>query len=158
MKIYFDMNIYNRIFDDQTQIRIRFESMAIDILFELIEKGQYRLVWSFILSYENSRNPYFERKTYIKSISTICKEIVKPHKDINLIARHITEKSNASAKDALHLACAVYSGCDYFITCDDRLIKTINRNRNHLKEIIGDIKLYNPIDFLRREIDVDVIE
>ncbi len=34
----FDMNIYNRIFDDQTQLRIRFESMAIDILFELVEK------------------------------------------------------------------------------------------------------------------------
>lgn len=34
MKIYFDMNIYNRVFDDQTQMRIRFESMAIDILFE----------------------------------------------------------------------------------------------------------------------------
>ena len=38
MKIYFDMNIYNRVFDDQTQVKIRFESMAIDILFELIEK------------------------------------------------------------------------------------------------------------------------
>ena len=34
MKIYFDMNIYNRIFDDQTQMRIKFESMAIDILFD----------------------------------------------------------------------------------------------------------------------------
>ncbi len=39
MKIYFDMNIFNRNFDDQTQARIRFESMAIDILFELIKKG-----------------------------------------------------------------------------------------------------------------------
>ncbi len=38
MKIYFDMNIYNRIFDDQTQMRIRFESIAIGILFELIER------------------------------------------------------------------------------------------------------------------------
>ncbi len=55
MKIYFDINIYNRIFDDQTQMRIRFESMAIDILFELIEKDRYNLVWSFILEYENSR-------------------------------------------------------------------------------------------------------
>jgi len=44
MKLYFDMNIYNRIFDDQSQMRIRFESMAIDILFELIEKGNYELV------------------------------------------------------------------------------------------------------------------
>lgn len=61
MKIYFDMNIYNRVFDDQTQMRIRFESMAIDILFELIEKKKYELVWSFVLEYENSRNPFIER-------------------------------------------------------------------------------------------------
>ena len=32
MKLYLDMNIYNRIFDDQNQIRIRFETMAIDII------------------------------------------------------------------------------------------------------------------------------
>lgn len=44
MKIYFDMNIYNRLFDDQTQIRIKFESMAINILFELIEQEKYDLV------------------------------------------------------------------------------------------------------------------
>ena len=62
MRIYFDMNIYNRVFDDQTQIRIRFESMAVDILFELIEKGNYELMWSFILEYENSRNPFIERR------------------------------------------------------------------------------------------------
>lgn len=65
MKIYFDMNIYNRVFDDQTQMRIRFESMAIDILFELIEKKKYELVWSFVLEYENSRNPFIERKLSI---------------------------------------------------------------------------------------------
>jgi hypothetical protein len=60
MKLYFDMNIYNRMFDDQSQMRIRFESMAIDILFELIEKGNYELAWSFILEYENSMNPFIE--------------------------------------------------------------------------------------------------
>jgi len=31
MKLYLNMNIYNRIFDDKNQIRIRFETMAIDV-------------------------------------------------------------------------------------------------------------------------------
>ena len=91
MKIYFDMNIYNRVFDDQTQMRIRFESMAIDILFELVEKKKYELVWSFILDYENSRNPFIERKLNIISISTLCNEIIDPNDSIRLID-----------KDALH--------------------------------------------------------
>ena len=158
MKIYFDMDIFNRIFDDQTQAKIRFESMAIDILFELIEKGQYILAWSFMLDYENSKNPFTDRKTHIQSISTLCKEIIMPHNDIRLIAKNIVEKSNAKEKDALHLACAIYNRCEYFITCDDKFIKTIIRNKNKLEEVLGNIRLFNPIDFLRKEMEIDVIE
>ena len=158
MRIYFDMNIYNRIFDDQTQMRIRFESMAIDILFELVEKGRYDLTWSFILEYENSRNPFIERKINIKSISSLCKETITPNDNIKLIAKNIVKNSRTKDKDALHLASAVYGNCKYFITCDDKFIKTIERNSDRLKDIIKDIKLYNPIDFLRKEMDIDVIE
>lgn len=158
MKIYFDMNIYNRIFDDQTQMRIRFESMAIDILFELVEKEKYELMWSFILEYENSRNPFMERKLNIKSISTLCKETIKPNDNIKLIAKDIVKNSNTKDKDALHLASAVNGECKYFITCDDKFIKTVEKNRESLKDTIQNIKLYNPIDFLRKEMDIDVIE
>ena len=44
MHLYFDMDIYNRIFDDQSQLRVRFETMAIDILFDLVERGYYNLM------------------------------------------------------------------------------------------------------------------
>ncbi|WP_028309775.1 twitching motility protein PilT [Desulfitibacter alkalitolerans] len=158
MKLYFDMNVYNRIFDNQTHMRVRFEAMAIDILFELIEKGNYKLVWSFILEYENNRNPFIERKFHIQSISTLCKEIIKPNDEIKLIAKDIVKGSNAKNKDALHLASAVNGNCDYFITCDDKLIKTIDNNWDSLKDTIGNIRLYNPVDFLRKEMDIDVIE
>lgn len=158
MKLYFDMNIYNRIFDDQSQIRIRFESMAIDILFELIEKENYELAWSFILEYENSMNPFTERKLHIQSISTLCKEVIKPNEKIRIIAKSIVENSNTKNKDALHLASAVYNKCDYFITCDDKFIKTIEKNNDKLKHIIEYIRLYNPVDFLRKEMDINVIE
>ena len=158
MKIYFDMNIYNRIFDDQAQMRIRFESMAIDILFELVEKGKYELMWSLILDYENSRNPYVNRRLYINSISSLCNHVIKPNDRIKQIAKKILNYSNARDKDALHLASAIFEGCKYFITCDDTFIRTIGKNRDNMMELLDDIKLYNPIDFLRREMDIDVIE
>ena len=158
MKIYFDMNIYNRIFDDQEQLRIRFESMAIDILFELIEKNKYKLMWSFMLDYENSRNPYVERKLHIYSISSLCDHVIKPNARIKEIAKEILKYSNTREKDALHLASAIVEGCSYFITCDDQSIKTIERNRDNLKELLDGITLYNPIDFIRKEMDIDVIE
>ena len=158
MSVYFDMNIYNRVFDDQSQLRIRFESMAIDILFELVENENYKLAWSFILEYENSRNPFMDRRLHIESISTLCKEMIEPNKEIKSIAKDIIKYSNTKDKDALHLASAVYNGCNYFITCDDKFIRTVVRNRSVLGNIIGAIKLYNPIDFLRKEMDIDVIE
>lgn len=43
-------------------------------------------------------------------------------------------------KDAYHVACAVYSSCDCFLTTDDRL----------LKYHTGEIQMLNPIDFIRR--------
>lgn len=46
-----------------------------------------------------------------------------------------------------------YNNCDYFITCDDKFIKTIEKNNDKLEDIIGDTRLYNPIDFLRKEMD-----
>lgn len=158
MKMYFDMNVYNRVFDDQSQMRIRFESMAIDIIFELIEKGQHTLVWSFVLEYENRRNPFIDRRAHIQSIASLCREVVEPNREIKATAKSIMEKTNAKQRDSLHLACAIHNKCNYFITCDDRFIKTINNNEYLLKSLIDDINLFNPIDFLRKEIDIDVIE
>lgn len=54
MKLYLDMNVYNRIFDDQNQIKIRFETMAVDVIFELVEKRIHKLVWSFMLAESKS--------------------------------------------------------------------------------------------------------
>lgn len=158
MKFYFDMDIYNRIFDDPSQMKVRFESMAVDSLFELIEQKNDELMWSFILDYENGRNPFIERRLHIKSLSTLCKGIIKPNEEILSIAKDIMHHSNAKNKDALHLAAAINSHCDYFITCDDKFIRTIERNREALSATIQKIRLYNPIDFLRREMDIDVIE
>ena len=47
--LYLDMNIYNRLFDDQGQMRIRLETMAITMVFTLIERGSFSATWSFVL-------------------------------------------------------------------------------------------------------------
>lgn len=55
-KVYLDMNVYNRPFDDQTQVRIRLETIAVFAIFYMIRVQDLSLVWSFILDYENSLN------------------------------------------------------------------------------------------------------
>ena len=49
-------------------------------------------------------------------------------------------KTGIKMKDAYHIACAIHSRCDYFLTTDDRLLKY------HTNEI----QMLNPIDFIRR--------
>ena len=66
------MNIYNRCFDDQSQLRIRLETAAIEGIFVLAEGGASELVWSFMLDYENSLNPQEERKEWAELLSGLC--------------------------------------------------------------------------------------
>ena len=62
IKLYLDNCCFNRPFDDQSQIRIRLETEAKLKIQEEIRSGKFHLVWSYILDYENSRNPFEERK------------------------------------------------------------------------------------------------
>ncbi|HEX3046268.1 MAG TPA: hypothetical protein VHY08_16040 [Bacillota bacterium] len=88
--------------------------MAVDVIFELVEKGMHKLVWSFMLKDENRGNPFSDRREYIELLSNACAEFVEPNVQIRDIAFKITEASNAKAKDSLHLACAIFSGCNCF--------------------------------------------
>ena len=40
MRIYLDMNIYNRPFDDQSQVKIRFETIVIFSIFQKIKNKE----------------------------------------------------------------------------------------------------------------------
>lgn len=58
LKLYLDVNIYNRLFDDQMEVRIRLETIAIFSILQKIKSGDFGLLWSFVIDYENSLNPY----------------------------------------------------------------------------------------------------
>ncbi|MDA8211227.1 MAG: hypothetical protein M0021_05030 [Clostridia bacterium] len=65
MRIYLDNCSFNRPFDDQTQLKIKLEAEAKLYIQSEILNGRFELVWSYILEYENSENPYEERKETI---------------------------------------------------------------------------------------------
>jgi len=52
-RIYFDMNIYNRPFDDQSQVRIRLETIAIFSILQKIKNKELTLLWSFMIEPES---------------------------------------------------------------------------------------------------------
>lgn len=140
-RLYLDMNIYNRPFDDQSQVKIKLETIAIFSVFQRIKKGQFVLLWSFILDFENSLNPYEDIKMEIEMASSLASEKVDIDEDILHRAKEF-ETKGIKPRDALHLACAVEGKADYFLTCDDKFIK-------RSKEIEYDILIKNPIDFVK---------
>jgi len=145
-KLYLDLNIYNRPFDDQRQGRIRLETSAILILFTALESGQHEGYWSFVLDYENSRNPMVDRAAIIQRLAQVCGHTIAPSENIRELAHRLAQVSSITALDALHLACANIGHCDYFITCDDRLIKQAQQllQSGHIQ-----VKAINPVDFVQ---------
>ena len=144
--LYLDMNIYNRPFDDQSQMRIRLETVAITMIFTLIENGYFSARWSFVLEYENSRNPFPERRAFVRYLAQSCDSTVEPDESIRELARRLSQSHHIRGRDALHLACAELSGCHYLVTCDDRLIRQGERLRE--KGVLT-LRVINPIDLLR---------
>lgn len=130
----------NRPFDDQTQIVVHLETQAILYIQRQISQGMHELVWSYILDYENSKNPYEEKKRSIflwHDIATV--KILKSNENILSYAEEL-ELIGLTAYDALHIACAAYAECDYFITTDKKILnKSIDR-----------LVVVNPVEFVRK--------
>jgi predicted nucleic acid-binding protein len=88
--------------------------------------------------FENGSNPNIENKNSIQLWEDIAKYICKSSENILEKGKQI-EQNNIHPNDALHIACAIKSQCEFFITTDGGLTN---------KEVDG-IKIVNPIDFVR---------
>ena len=140
MRVYLDNCMFNRPFDDQTQIRIRLESEAKLYIQDKIKTGNIELIWSYILEVENSYNPHDERRLAIhkwKNLSTI--KIIE-NIDILTNANKLFT-FGIKPKDALHVAAAIEGKANYFLTTDDKLVSGIKRS--NMFEVV------TPIDFIK---------
>jgi len=140
MRIYLDVCSFNRPFDDQSQIRIRLETEAKLRIQEEVRSANIQLVWSYILDYENSKNPYQERKVRIADWKAHATLDVQENAKLLEIANAL-RKEGISKIDCLHIACAIVAECEYFITTDDRILRCSDR--------VDTIKIVDPILFLK---------
>lgn len=140
MKVYIDNCCFNRPFDDQSQIRIRIESEAKLKIQEEIRSGKFHLVWSYILDYENNKNPYIERKAQINLWKKYAKEDIEESIEVLDIANFVSQFA-IQRIDSLHIACATIAKCDYFLTTDDKILGKSDK--------IINIKVNDPIGFIK---------
>jgi len=137
-RIYLDNCCFNRPYDDQVQLLVQLETQAKLYVQRAVLQGEFDLVWSFILSYENSVNPHENRKHSIAKWKKIATLNVMSSESIVKRTNLIMQKGIKS-KDAMHIACAIDAKCHYFLTTDKKLLNTS----------IGKINIISPIDFLK---------
>jgi predicted nucleic acid-binding protein len=140
MKIYLDNCCFNRPFDDQSQLRILLESEAKLKIQENIRSGVYKLVWSYMLDYENSKNPFLERRKQIFKWQSYSEDDIEEDEHI-LKTAAIMRLHGIRKLDALHLACAIQAKADFFLTTDDGILKKAGK--------IDNIQIADPIGFVK---------
>ena len=146
MKLYLDLCVYNRPFDDQHQERIALETNAFIYILEKAEKGEYELMGSEALIYENNKNSHELRRSYVASYFCLAKDFIKIDYEDLKRGRHLVTLG-FSAVDALHLALAEKYNVDYFITCDNAIIKLYRKHQDVIK-----IKLVGLLEFIALEV------
>jgi predicted nucleic acid-binding protein len=137
MRIYLDLCCYNRPFDEQTQIVIRLETEAKLFIQQEIQNGQIELVWSSMLDYENADNPSPEVRNRIATWKTLAAVVCKMSSTVRQRAAALVQLG-IKHNDAVHIACAIEGGAEYFITTDKRILN------KPVKEIV----MLNLIHFL----------
>ncbi|MFH1436618.1 MAG: PIN domain-containing protein [Pseudomonadota bacterium] len=142
--IYFDYNCFQRNFDDPRQIRIQLEALACQQVFLLAEEEKVRLIWSFMHEDETALCPFPDRKYAVLLLASLCTLRVEPLAKIKEKADFIYKKGGFSAKDALHLACALHAEADFFLTCDDDIVRKAEKSDMKMAVV-------NPVDYIRKE-------
>ena len=143
IRLYLDNCCFNRPYDNQNDLAIELETKAKLYIQRQIEIGAIDLAWSYILEYENGNNPYPDRKNAIGLWKNIAKDYVDESEEVIALAEEISA-IGIKPSDALHIAAAITSRCDYFITTDRRILK-YRTNR---------IKIMNPVDVINDWRDV----
>ena len=137
MKLYLDTSVLNRVFDDQTQARIALKTQALRMILQLVETEEVEFLNSAVLEFEAQKNPYPPRQRWVQQCLALAKAYVPMDEEI--VARgQSLEQMGVKSIDALHMASAEKGGCDYFLACDDRLLR-----RYH-----GKVKALNTVSFI----------
>jgi len=138
MKVYLDVCCLHRSLDDQTQERVRLESEAVRLVFDLYAKGQITLVSSEAIEDEVLRNPDEHKRWAILSLLPTLGERLALDGRALTLARSYTSQG-LRAMDATHLALAEVGECDILLTTDDDFLRKARNLRPALR-----IRVDNP--------------
>jgi len=141
--VYLDVCILCRPFDDQKMMRIRLETDSYHLIMQAIQSGVYRMVYSPVHDAEISAiHDMLEKVELLEIIHQYGEKCGDNFQTIRKRADELLAKGMGIA-DAAHVAFAE-SNADYFLSCDDRLIKQCHRQG-------VDVVVMTPVEFCIQE-------
>jgi predicted nucleic acid-binding protein len=120
-------------------MRIRLEAEAVLFIQGKIAAHEIEMAWSYIIDYENSLNPFDEKQSAINDLKIFAAKDTDETANI-LKNAFLIQKLGLKTFDALHIACALETRCDYFLTTDDSILKKLGG--------FDKIKVINPIELI----------
>lgn len=141
MRIYLDCCCFNRPFDDQSQARVRLETVAIESILEMVEAGTLELVSSEILDVEISQVTNEDRRQRILRIHSVASNSILRTGSVDDLAKRLMG-FGIQFMDALHLASAGLGGVAVFLTVDDVLLRRAERAASILS-----CRVMSPVSF-----------
>jgi predicted nucleic acid-binding protein len=145
--IYLDTNVFGRPFDDRSYLRIDIEAQASLAILAMIEEKQMKCLCSDILRLEVAQTP-MPKRMRIQSLITLCSTYVYETDVLEKMALKISRKTRIKPRDALHIASACLGKVEYFITCDNGVIRKANKIEKDLKGLGYNIKICGILDFI----------
>jgi predicted nucleic acid-binding protein len=141
--IYLDVCALCRPFDDQSYLRIRMETEAVNLILSKVKENFYQMVVSPVHIKEiEAIQDEIERIQLLILLNKYGKSIKVDFKKTRKRAEELVELGFGVA-DAAHVAFAEMVGAD-FISCDKRLVKKCIRHK--IKVWCG-----NPLSFCEKE-------
>ena len=141
MRIYLDTCCYNRRFDENIPSELIPEKLSIYKIQEHIVQKKIQLVTSFMLHYEILQIKNLKQRESIEMFVRINRKMYVGVEFIDILDKKVENiiKSGIKHKDAYHIASAIFTECDYFLTFDKKILK-YNSDK---------IIIMNPVDFVK---------
>ncbi len=142
-KIYLDTCCLNRLFNDQTQVRIRQETGAVKIILARFFTTQWQWLISTVLVNEISKTPNKTLRAEMEVLLDLADQNITVGAIETTRAAHL-ESLGFKWLDALHIACAESGEADVLLTTDDRMLRRAKRAYLQLR-----VRVENPYVWLQ---------
>jgi predicted nucleic acid-binding protein len=144
MRIYLDTCTIQRPVDISQEARVQREAEAVLDVVELIEARKIELVSSAVLRVEHDRNRHPMRRVFTERVLSLASEELSILPEVEQRAESYLG-FGLKGDDAMHLACAVQAGVDFFCTCDDRFLRRAKKADTGLTRAVSPLELIQEV-------------